>query len=118
MRSDVGRYFEGRLLETIRLLRALYDVATGVGAEVEVGVEGRELVFRCASREGGRGFLRVTAKETSALVVFPDGRDLLDPERRLRGAYGRGRTLVVSSASEVDTYVRRLIEAAYGADPT
>lgn len=109
--SSLGRFLEGRSLEQQQLLRVLVDLGSGLGPDVEVSVDGRELVFR---REGrGRGFLRVIPRATSVLLGFPRGSELFDPRRRLEGPAGLQRSCPVREPSDLDGYVRRLIDEAH-----
>lgn len=111
MNSELGRYFEGRLLETQKLLRALYDVGSGLGADVSVWVDGRELVF--GRSEGGRGFMRLIPADIRVLVAFPRGYELFDPRGRLKGPHRSQKSLSLGHVFEIDAYVRRLIDGAY-----
>jgi hypothetical protein len=113
MRSDIGRFFEGRLLETIKLLQTIYDAGCGAGHDVSAWIDGRELVFSKGEAGKGRGFLRVTPNETSATVCFPRGHELLDPLKRAKGPRGSETRMMVFHPSEIDAYVRRMIDAAY-----
>ncbi|MEL7368765.1 MAG: hypothetical protein AAFN74_07630 [Myxococcota bacterium] len=112
MNSELGRYFEGRMLETQKLLRALYDVGTSPGGDVDVWVDGRELVFGRGSR-AGRGFMRLIPAEIRVVVGFPRGFDLFDPARRLKGPAMSQKSLTLGQVFEIDPYVRRLVEEAY-----
>lgn len=113
--SELGRYFEGWDLETQKLLRTLYDVGTSPGVDVQVWIDGRELVFG-RSGPGSRGFMRLAPSELRIMVAFPRADLLFDPMRRLRGAATTQRSLSVGHVFEVDPYVRRLVESAYGAE--
>lgn len=110
MNSELGRYFEDRRLETQKLLRALYDVGTGVAPGVQVWIDGRELVFGASSV--GRGFLRLIPGELHVVLAFPRGPELFDPRRRLQGPSHAQKSLIISQVFEIDPYVRRLIELA------
>lgn len=115
MRIDIGRFLEGRLLETVNLIKAVYDLATGEGKDVEAFVHGRELVF--ARREPtGAGFVRLLPQETSVVISFPRGPELFDPGKRLRGFPTARRSLTLRSTMQLDPYVRRLIDEAYRLD--
>jgi len=111
MRADLGRYFEGYLLETTNLMKTIYDAAIGAGKDVQVRIDGRELVF--AKDETGRGFLRMIPSEATVVIAFPNGSQLLDKQKRLRGYPGAQSKMTLAHASDVDIYVRRLIDAAY-----
>ena len=112
MNSELGRYFEGRRLETQKLLRALYDVGDGQGSDVDVWVDGRELVFGRGAA-AGRGFMRIIPAEIRVVVAFPRGHELFDPQSRLKGPPGSQMSLMLGHGFEIDAYVRRLIESAY-----
>jgi hypothetical protein len=116
MRTDIGRFFEGRLLDTIKLLQTIYDVGCGAGRDVNAWVDGRELVFSRGEESKGRGFLRVTPGETNATICFPRGHELLDPLKRAKGPRGSETRMTIMHPSELDSYVRRMIDAAYELD--
>src|SRR5687768_3469309 len=113
MRTDIGRFFEGRLLSTIKLLQVIYDLASGAGPDVSAWIEGRELVFGKGDERAGTIFLRVTPQETAAILSFPRGHELFDPLKRAKGPPHSQTRLVVTHPSEIDLYVRRMIDAAY-----
>lgn len=113
MNPEIGRFLEGRTLETQKLIRMLMDLAEGLG-RVETEVQGRELVFRLGA--GDRGFLRLTPAETSVRLGFPRGSELFDPKDKLQGAPGFQLGLTVRDQADVDGYVRRLIEDAHRVD--
>jgi hypothetical protein len=112
VRADLGRYFEGYLLETTNLMKTIYDAAVGAGKDVTVKIDGRELVFS-KGEDGGRGFLRMIPGEATVVIAFPNGSRLLDKQKRLRGYPGAQSKMTLAHPSDVDTYVRRLIDAAY-----
>ena len=114
--SELGRYFEGRLLDTQKLLRALYDVGTSPGADVNVWVDGRELVFGRSPDAAGRGFMRIIPSEVRVVIAFPKGAELFDPAGRLSGPPNSQKSLSLGHVFEIDPQVRRMIEAAYGLD--
>lgn len=116
MNPEIGRYFEGWHLDTIKLLKALYDMGTGVGPGVTAWIDGRELVFTKQPPGTDRGFLRLIPSEASVIVAFPAGDRLFDPRKRLRGPPRSQKSLVLGYANEIDLDVRRLIDAAYAAD--
>lgn len=113
MRTDLGRFFEGRLLETIKLLKAIHDVATGAGPDVSVWIDGRQMVFGRGEPRTGRGFLRVMPGETNAIVSFPRGHQLHDPGKRAKGPSGSETRMTLGHLGDLDPYVRRMIDAAY-----
>jgi hypothetical protein len=112
MRPDVGRFLEGRLLETQLLIKSIYDLATGEGKDVVAAIDGRELVFR-RGEAATPGFLRVLPAATSVTIGFPKGPSLFDPGKRLKGVANARRSLVLRSSMDLDPYVRRLIDEAY-----
>jgi hypothetical protein len=112
MREDIGRYFEGRSLDTIKLIKLVYDTALGAGLGVEGYVEGRELVFSRGEPGVGRGFLRLISHETAVTIAFPRGQELLDPKKRLQGPVNSERRVLIRDSVDFDLYVRRLVEAA------
>ncbi len=109
----LGRFFEGRLLGTTRLLKQLYDLALGQGRDVQAGLEGQELVFGRGAPRQGRGFLRLLPGDAHVVLAFPRAPELLDPQRRLRGPRGSQAQLVLTVAGGLDPYVRRLVESAH-----
>ncbi len=116
MRADIGRFLEGRLLETINVMKAVYDAGTGAGKDVNVWIDGRELVFGKSAEEAGRGFLRLIPGEVSVVIAFPKGSEILDPKKRARGYPGSQTKMTLSHPSDLDTYVRRMIDVAYALD--
>jgi hypothetical protein len=116
MRSDVGRFFEGRLLDTIKLLQVIYDIGCGAGFDVDCWIEGKEMVFGRAGVGQGRGFLRVIVLETSAILLFPRGHKLFDPAKRGKGPRNSQTRVHVRDPADIDLYVRRLIDEAYATD--
>lgn len=112
MRPDVGRYLEGRLFETVNLIKAIYDLALGEGKDVVAAVDGRELVFY-RGEASGAGFLRILPAETSITAAFPRGARLFDPGKRLKGVPGSRLRIMLRSQQDIDPYVRRLIDNAY-----
>jgi hypothetical protein len=113
MRPDVGRFLEGRLLETINLIKTIYDTALGAGPDVEAWIDGRELVFSKGQAGHGRGFLRAIPHETAVTIAFPRGHELLDPKKRARGAKGSETRMLIRDQADFDLYVRRMLDAAY-----
>ncbi len=113
MREDIGRFFEGHILETVNLIKSVYDIATGQGADVSVWVHGRELVFARGEPGSGPGFVRVLPADTMITVAFPRGMYIFDPKKRMKGVPGSRTRVVIRATMELDSYVRRLIEAAY-----
>lgn len=116
MQSEIGRYFEGRLLEQQQLLRAVYDLAHGNGGDVCVWIDGREMVFGRGDPRRNRGFLRVIPGEVAVLLAFPQGHQLFDPKKKTRGPAGSQTSTSITHASQLDAYVRRLVEQAYTLD--
>jgi hypothetical protein len=116
VRTDIGRFYEGRLFETVNLIKNALEVATGVGYDVEVWIHGRELVFGRGEAEQGVGFLRILPGEASITLSFPRGGEVFDPQKRMKGVPGSRTRLVVRNAGDIDSYARRLIEAAYELD--
>ena len=116
MESEIGRYFEGRLLDTQRLLRALYDLGLGQGPDVHVWIDGRELVFGRNASGAGRGFLRVVPGEVTVVLAFPRGDAIMDPAKRAKGPRGGQTAMTITHASGLDPYVRRMIGSAYDLD--
>jgi hypothetical protein len=112
MRSDLGRFFEGHILETVNVMKTIYDAGTGAGKDVSVSIDGRELVFTKGDA-GGRGFLRMIPGEVAVRIAFPKGSLVFDPEKRAKGYPGSQTSFSVAHPSEIDTYVRRMIDAAY-----
>lgn len=113
MESEIGRYFEGRLLETQQLLRAIYDMALGQGKDTCAWIDGRELVFGRGEPRGGRGFLRVIPGEVAAVLAFPMGHRIMDPKKKAKGPAGSQTSLSITHASQLDAYLRRMVESAY-----
>ena len=116
MESTIGRYFEGRLLETQQLLRFIYDVAHGQGGDVCVWIDGREMVFGRGDPQRNRGFLRVTPGEVAVTLGFPQGSQLFDPKKRAKGPAGAQTSLSITHSTQLDLYVRRLVDQAYALD--
>jgi hypothetical protein len=116
MESELGRYFEGRRLETTMLLKQVHDLALGTGRDVTVWIDGRELVFGRGAPRRGRGFLRVVPGEVQLVLAFPRGHELFDPKQRARGPRGSQTQLTIGHAIDLDPYVRRMIDSAYALD--
>jgi hypothetical protein len=116
MREDVGRFFEGRLHETTMLLKAAYDIAVATGPDVADWVHGRELVFSRSEPGESRGFLRILPLDVLLQLAFPKGKELFDPQKRLRGVPGSQLRLTVRGMGDLDPYARRLVEEAYARD--
>lgn len=113
MRSDIGRFFEGYMLETINIMKVVYDSAMGAGKDVVVWIDGRELVFGRGEENSGRGFLRMIPGEVTVRIAFPKGDQVFDPQKRARGYPGSQKSMTLAHPSDVDTYVRRMIDAAF-----
>jgi hypothetical protein len=116
MRDDLGRFFEGRLLETITVMKTVYDAATGAGADVNVWIDGREMVFGKSKEATSRGFLRMIPGEATVVIAFPKGNQILDKQKRTKGYPGSQMRMTLAHPSDVDTYVRRMIEVACALD--
>ncbi len=112
MNPEIGRYLEGRLLVTQNLIKTVYDYALGQGKDVVAEVQGRELVFH-ADEPNGPGFLRVLPAELWLTLSFPRGGEIPDPLKRLKGPRGARLHTLVRDSSELDLYLRRMIDAAY-----
>jgi hypothetical protein len=113
VRADLGRYFEGHLLETVNVMKTVYDAAMGAGKDVSVWIDGRELVFGKGPDQTGRGFIRMIPGEATVVIAFPKGSLLLDKQKRLRGYPNAQSKMTLAHPSDVDIYVRRLIDSAY-----
>ena len=113
MRPDIGRYLEGRMLEQIQLIKTIYDAATGAGSDVNVWIDGRELVFGKGEAAAGPGFMRVIPGEVMVTIAFPRGHEIPDPKKQFKGPRHSRTTRAVSHYSEVNVYVRRMIDASY-----
>ncbi len=116
MESELGRNFQDRLLDQQKLLRALYDLAYGCGADVSCWVQGRELVFGRGEKESGRGFVRLIPLDVMVMCAFPRGDRLFDPTNRLQGPQVGQRSLTLMHHHEIDPHVRRILHAAYAAE--
>lgn len=112
MKEDIGRYLDGRLFETVQLIKIIYDLATGEGRDVIAQVDGRELVFHRGEPKGA-GFVRLLPAETSVTLSFPLGARLFDPGKRLKGVPGSRLRITLRGKQDVDPYVRRLVDNAY-----
>lgn len=110
---EIGRFLEGHHLDTIKLLKVLYDIGTGMGPDAVAYVEGRELVVTRGKKGRGRGFIRVIPSGASVILAFPDPDRLFDPQNRLKGPSRSQRTVTFGYPAEIDPYIRRLIEFAY-----
>lgn len=113
MEWEVGAYLQDLLHDQQQLIRALYDLAHGMGSDVSVHVEGRELVFRRDSGASVRGFLRLVADPLGVRVSFPRGSELFDPRGRGKGPPGSEKWLLMAHYSELDGYFRRMADQAY-----
>lgn len=116
MEPEVGRYLEGRFLETQQLLRVLYDLAHGQGRDVSVWIDGREMVFGRGEPRRNRGFLRVIPSEVSVVLAFPRGHELFDPKKKTKGPVGSQTSTTITHSTQLDAYVRRLVDQAYNLD--
>ncbi|MBK6686954.1 MAG: hypothetical protein IPG45_20975 [Deltaproteobacteria bacterium] len=116
MESEIGRYFEGRLLETQKMMRATYDLAMGTAKDVVVWIDGRELVFGKGQPRQGRGFLRLIPGEVRIVLAFPNAPALFDPKKVLKGPKGSQASVSIGYVAELDTYLRRLVEQASSLD--
>jgi hypothetical protein len=115
MRTDIGRFLEGRLLPTINLIKTIYDTGLGAGKDVTAWIDGRELVFS-KGEDKGRGFMRAIPLETSVTLCFPRGHELLDPKKRAKGARGSETRVLIRDQMDLDLYIRRMIDAAYSVE--
>lgn len=113
MQPEIGRYFGDLLFETQKTLKALYELGTGQGKDVNSWIDGRELVIGRGEAKEGRGFVRLLPIEALVILAFPRGSELLDPKKKLQGLAGSQLSMALSSPYEVDTYVRRLVDTAY-----
>lgn len=116
MESEIGRYFEGRLLETQKMLRATYDICMGEGQDVVCWIDGRELVFGRGEPKKNRGFLRIIPSDVRIMLGFPSASRLFDPKKVLKGPKGSQGNTSIGYVAELDTYLRRLIDEAYRLD--
>jgi hypothetical protein len=110
---EIGRFFEGRLLGTIKLLQVLYDLGLGAGYDTCAWVDGKELVIGRGDPFASRGFMRVIPEEAAAWLCFPRGARLFDPQKRAKGPPGSQTRIYIRSPQDVDAYVRRMIDEAY-----
>ncbi|MBI4820663.1 MAG: hypothetical protein HY791_30645 [Deltaproteobacteria bacterium] len=117
MRTDLGRFMEGYILETTLLIKAVYDLGTGQGKDVAAWVDGRELVFVRGEEGKGPGFLRMLPQANAVVVSFPRGHEISDPLSRMKGVAGSRTRVTVRSISELDPYLRRVVAAAYALGP-
>jgi len=116
MESEIGRYFEGRFLETQQLLRAIYDMCFGLGRDVCVWIDGREMVFGRGEVRRNRGFLRVIPSEVVVMLGFPRGAELFDPKKLTKGPIGSQTSVSITHSTQLDAYLRRLVDQAYTTD--
>lgn len=116
MRPDIGRYLDNRLHEVMLLIKVVYDVCTGEGADVSAWVDGRELVFGRKGEREGPGFLRLLPHEVNVTIAFPRGHDIPDPLKRARGVPGSRTRMTLRTTADLDVYVRRMIDTAYALD--
>ncbi len=116
MESEVGRYLEGRLHDTQQLLRTIYDLGLGQGKDTCIWIDGREMIFGRGGEGRGRGFLRIIPGEVAVILAFPRGHELFDPKKMTKGPMGSQTSMSITHASQLDMYVRRLIECAYALD--
>lgn len=113
MQSDIGRFLEGRRLESQKLIRVVYDACFGQGANVSVWIDGKELVFGCQGEEAGMGFVRIMPFDISLILAFPRGHEIPDPQNKTSGVMNSRTSMTLYYPSDVDAYVRRMIDAAY-----
>ena len=92
MNPEIGRYLEGRLLVTQNLIKTVYDYAMGQGPKVVAEVLPAELWLT---------------------LSFPRGGEIPDPLKRLKGPKGTRLRTLVRDSSELDLYLRRMIDAAH-----
>ncbi len=113
MNTEIGRFLEGRLLSTIKLIQVLYDLGLGAGFDTCAWVEGKELVIGRGLEHQSKGFLRILPQETTVLIGFPKGHQLFDPAKRGKGPPGSQTRILIRDPADVDLYVRRLVDEAY-----
>ena len=118
MQSDIGRFLESHRLEMQQLIRVVYDTCCGQGSNVIVTIQGKELVFGVQEDGEDFGFARLMPFATSALLSFPRGHEIPDPQSRAKGAINSRTSMTLHYASDVDTYVRRMISTAYALEQT
>lgn len=116
MKPEIGRFFEGRLHEVVQMMLVVLDYSQGQGKDVKTWIDGRELVFGTAEMGEGSGFLRLLPHEANVVIAFPRGHDLPDPKNRAKGPRGSRTRLTVRTTTDIDLYVRRMIDAAYVID--
>lgn len=101
------------MLDTINLVKTVYDIGTGAGKDVSAWIDGRELVFGRKEPGEGAGFLRVLPHEVTITISFPRGHEIPDPQKRTRGVPGSRTHMTVRHIGDLDAYTRRIIDAAY-----
>lgn len=113
MQSDIGRFLESHRLEMQQLIRVVYDACCGQGSNVVVTIQGKELVF--STQEDGEdfGFVRLMPFGNSAILSFPRGHEIPDPQSRTKGAINSRTSMTIHYATDIDVYVRRMIGIAY-----
>ncbi len=113
MEPTVGRYLEGRMLETVNLIKTVYDIGLGQGKDVNVWIDGLELVFGRKEPGEGGGFLRILPHEVNITLAFPRGHEIPDPQKRTKGVHGSRKSMLVRHIGDLDPYTRRMVDAAY-----
>jgi len=113
MQSDIGRFLEGRRLDSQKLIRVIYDACLGQGANVTAWIVGKELVFGSQGEDVGSGFVRIMPFDVSLILAFPRGHEIPDPQKKMSGVPNSRTTMTLHYPSDVDVYVRRMIDVAY-----
>ena len=113
MQSDIGRFLESHRLEMQQLIRVVYDACCGQGKNVAAKLQGKELAFSTEEDGDDFGFVRLMPLATSAILSFPRGHEIPDPQGRTNGAVNSRTSMTLYYASDVDVYVRRMIGIAY-----
>ena len=116
VQADIGRFLEGRRLESQQLIRVIYDTCSGQGPNVVVWIDGKELVFGTKEVNEGMAFVRIMPFDLSSILAFPRGHEIPDPQKKTSGVINSRTTMTLHYASDVDAYVRRMIAAAYALD--
>ena len=113
MQSDIGRFLQELHLDTQKTIRVVYDACFGQGADVSIWIEGKELVFGNKGENTGMGFIRVRPLNMTVILSFPRGHEIPDPQKKMSGVINSAMRMTLHWPSDVNTYVRRLIDVAY-----